>query len=158
YQDERVLIVANLSRFVQYVQLDLNEFAGVFPEEMLGRTPFPQVTDQPYLLTLGPHSFLWFSLPAPESRIVALPAQGDQMARVTAELPLLRGKRPLSKRFQPAHWDEIESLLPQYLTRNKLVTSQADVSSAELVHVAPIQVRDIEVWFLLVRVETSERL
>ena len=63
YEDERVLVVANLSRFVQYVQLDLKEYAGVVPEEVLGRTRFPPITDEPYLLTLGPHAFIWFSLP-----------------------------------------------------------------------------------------------
>ena len=62
-EDERVLVVANLSRFVQYVQLDLKEYAGVVPEEVLGRTRFPPITDAPYLLTLGPHAFIWFSLP-----------------------------------------------------------------------------------------------
>ena len=62
FEDERILVVANLSRFVQYVQLDLKDYAGIAPEEVLGRTPFPQITDQPYLLTLGPHGFIWFSL------------------------------------------------------------------------------------------------
>ena len=66
YEDERVLVVANLSRFVQYVQLDLKDYAGCIPEEVLGRTRFPRVTDQPYLLTLGPHGFIWFALPLPE--------------------------------------------------------------------------------------------
>ena len=28
YEDERILVVANLSRFVQYVELDLSEFQG----------------------------------------------------------------------------------------------------------------------------------
>ncbi|MGA8351749.1 MAG: maltose alpha-D-glucosyltransferase, partial [Isosphaeraceae bacterium] len=60
--DERILVVANLSRFVQYVQLDLKDYTGIAPEEVQGRTPFPQITDQPYLLTLGPHGFIWFSL------------------------------------------------------------------------------------------------
>src|SRR5262249_35855874 len=66
YQDERVLVVANLSRFVQYVQLDLKDYAGCIPEEALGRMRFPQVTDAPYQLTMGPHGFIWFALPLPE--------------------------------------------------------------------------------------------
>ena len=62
YADERVLIVANLSRFVQYVELNLAEFKGMAPIELFGRNPFPPIGDLPYLLTLGPHMFLWFSL------------------------------------------------------------------------------------------------
>src|SRR5581483_6959493 len=59
---ERILVVANLSRFAQWTQLDLSPYAGMQPVELFGRTEFPTVTGQPYMLTLGPHSFFWFSL------------------------------------------------------------------------------------------------
>jgi maltose alpha-D-glucosyltransferase / alpha-amylase len=68
FEDERILVVANLSRFVQYVELNLAEFKGMIPMEMFGRNPFPSIGDLPYLLTLGPHSFLWFSIEAPQVR------------------------------------------------------------------------------------------
>jgi maltose alpha-D-glucosyltransferase / alpha-amylase len=57
-----ILCVANLSRFAQYVELDLERFAGRVPVELIGRVHFPRVGDLPYLLTLGPHDFLWFEL------------------------------------------------------------------------------------------------
>ena len=62
YADERVLVIANLSRFVQFVELNLAEFKGMSPVELFGRNAFPPIGDLPYLLTLGPHMFLWFSL------------------------------------------------------------------------------------------------
>ena len=65
YEQERILVVANLSRFVQCAHLDLKEFAGVVPEEMYGRTRFPRIGELPYLLSLSPHAFMWFDLPAP---------------------------------------------------------------------------------------------
>ncbi|HLW64966.1 MAG TPA: maltose alpha-D-glucosyltransferase, partial [Gemmataceae bacterium] len=55
YLDSRILVVANLSRFVQFAELDLQEFAGVAPEEVFGRTPFPRIGEQSYSLSLGPH-------------------------------------------------------------------------------------------------------
>jgi maltose alpha-D-glucosyltransferase / alpha-amylase len=57
-----VLVVANLSRYAQYVELDLHEFHGIRPVELFGQTAFPPIGDLPYLLTLGPHAFYWFSL------------------------------------------------------------------------------------------------
>jgi len=60
--DQVVLVVANLSRFVQAVELDLSRFRGSTPVEMFGRTDFPEVGELPYLLTVGPHNFYWFSL------------------------------------------------------------------------------------------------
>ena len=57
-----ILCVANLSRFAQYVELDLRQFLGRIPVELIGRVQFPRIGDLPYLLTLGPHDFLWFEL------------------------------------------------------------------------------------------------
>jgi maltose alpha-D-glucosyltransferase/alpha-amylase len=64
YQDETLLVAANLSRFVQPVELDLAAHAGTTPVELFGGTEFPQIADagRRYALTLGPHSFYWFAL------------------------------------------------------------------------------------------------
>ena len=42
WEDDIVLCVHNLARSAQAVELDLSEFAGMVPEEMLGRTRFPR--------------------------------------------------------------------------------------------------------------------
>jgi maltose alpha-D-glucosyltransferase/alpha-amylase len=64
---ETVLCVANLSRFAQPALLDLADFAGMVPVEMLGYVPFPPITEQPYAITLNPYSFFWLELQtAPE--------------------------------------------------------------------------------------------
>ena len=52
YQEECVLVVANLSRFAQHVELDLSRFGGMVPTEMLGHTPLPAIDPQrPYPLS-----------------------------------------------------------------------------------------------------------
>jgi maltose alpha-D-glucosyltransferase/alpha-amylase len=60
--NEVILVVANLSRFHQPVQLDLLEFKQFVPVEVMGRAEFPSITEKPYFLTLSPHAVLWFSL------------------------------------------------------------------------------------------------
>jgi maltose alpha-D-glucosyltransferase / alpha-amylase len=62
YEREVVLCVHNLARSAQAVELDLSEFSGSYPEEMLGRSRFPRIGELPYLLTLGPRGFYWFRL------------------------------------------------------------------------------------------------
>src|SRR5947208_479703 len=68
FEEDIVLCVHNVARSAQAVQLDLSEYAGMVPEEMLGRTRFPAIGDLPYLLTLAPRGFFWFQLrnPKPE--------------------------------------------------------------------------------------------
>ena len=57
-----ILCVANLSRFVQYVELDLATFNGMVPVELIGHVHFPRIGELPYLLTFAPHGFYWFQL------------------------------------------------------------------------------------------------
>src|SRR5260370_10180383 len=62
YESEQILCVANLSRFLQVVELDLSKWQGMVPVELFGSTVLTAVGDTPYLFTLGPHSFYWFSM------------------------------------------------------------------------------------------------
>jgi maltose alpha-D-glucosyltransferase/alpha-amylase len=57
-----ILCVANLSRVPQPAVLELQEFAGATPVEMLGYTSFPTIGTTPYPLTLGAYGFYWFEL------------------------------------------------------------------------------------------------
>ena len=62
YENQSVLVVVNLSRFVQITELNLQAYEGMIPVEIFGNTPFPCITNTPYFLTLGPHGFYWFFL------------------------------------------------------------------------------------------------
>ncbi len=62
YRGQRILVVNNLSRFAQAVELDLQKYAESVPVELFGNSAFPTIGELPYLLTLGPHGFYWFIL------------------------------------------------------------------------------------------------
>jgi len=65
FQDQIALVVNNLSRYVQPMQLDLSQYRGLVPVEMVGNTPFPAIGELPYFLTAAPHGFFWFRLENP---------------------------------------------------------------------------------------------
>ena len=65
YEDEIVLVVANLSRFSQAVEIDLHEYKEYSPMEVFSMNKFPVIKEEPYLLTLGPHGYYWFLLNKP---------------------------------------------------------------------------------------------
>jgi len=79
--EERILVVANLSRFVQPVELDLAKFKGQTPVEMFGRVQFPTISDAPYFLSLAPSSCVWFQL-----ETVASPVDGGGEVEPRAEV------------------------------------------------------------------------
>ncbi len=60
--DDAILCVANMSRSAQAVELDMGAWKGRIPQEMLGRTRFPRIGELPYMITLPPYGFFWFSL------------------------------------------------------------------------------------------------
>jgi len=62
YKNETILVVTNLARSAQPVELDLSRYKGRVPVELMGRTPFPAIGDLPYLFTLSGHGFYWFRL------------------------------------------------------------------------------------------------
>ncbi len=71
FEDEHLLVVANLSRFSQAVELDLNRYADYVPEEVVSGNKFPMIKKDPYVLTLGFHDYYWLSL-SKEERLVML--------------------------------------------------------------------------------------
>ena len=88
---ETVLVVANLSRFPQYVEMDLSKWKGMRPLELFGHTEFPAIGELPYLLTLPGYAFYWFSLEPP-------PSGGGEEEAAAYVPPALAGQ----ERAQPA--------------------------------------------------------
>ncbi|QDE68750.1 MULTISPECIES: maltose alpha-D-glucosyltransferase [Myxococcus] len=66
WEGQTVLVVCNLSRFAQPAVLDMREWEGAVPVELIGETPFPRVSELPYQLSMGPFMFLWFRLDRPQ--------------------------------------------------------------------------------------------
>ena len=48
FEDETILVVVNLSRFSQPVEIDLSRFAGCVPMEVFSRNYFPPIKKAPY--------------------------------------------------------------------------------------------------------------
>jgi maltose alpha-D-glucosyltransferase/alpha-amylase len=65
WEGQTILIICNLSRFSQPAVLDLREWEGYVPVELMGETPFPRISSLPYQLSMGPYMFLWFRLEKP---------------------------------------------------------------------------------------------
>ncbi|MBN1205072.1 MAG: maltose alpha-D-glucosyltransferase [Myxococcaceae bacterium] len=65
WQGQTILILCNLSRFAQPAVVDLREWEGYVPVELMGETPFPRISSLPYQLSMGPYMFLWFRLEKP---------------------------------------------------------------------------------------------
>ncbi len=113
---ETVLCVANLSRFAQPVSLDLSQFAGMVPVEMLGYVTFPTITADPYPLTIAPYSFLWLELQPDLRRVEALTVSADTEEDGAATELLAIG---VSGLLTGGGLDLLQRSLPSYLQRQR---------------------------------------
>jgi maltose alpha-D-glucosyltransferase / alpha-amylase len=148
-QDERILIVANLSRFVQSVELDLSAVEGLVPVELLSRTPFQPVGAEPYVLTLGPHALYWFSL------------EPERPARIRR--PAAAGPASLPEIVTRGGWEEVvlgearnalEAILPDYLAAQRWFGGKGRrMLSARIVETVVVPHSQTRSYLCLVKVE-----
>ncbi|HEX4810271.1 MAG TPA: maltose alpha-D-glucosyltransferase [Bryobacteraceae bacterium] len=148
YEQEQILVVANLSRFAQPVELDLHKYRGYTPVEMLGRTDFPVIGETNYPITLGPNSFYWFTL---EQRSVPLQVtttapDGDRLKLPALSIPSLS-----------AMWEEnsranIASVAPKFIVSHNWYQGVGRrVRTSEISEVIPVVPNRF--FILLVRLE-----
>jgi len=134
---ETVLCVANLSRFAQPVSLDLRQFAGMIPVEMLGYVSFPRIDSTPYAITLAPYSFFWLELqPAPE-RVETPVIEGDEPTMGT--MNLLGKSEGIDAILTGPGLNLLQELLPNYLKRQRWFGAKArTVASVQVVDSASL--------------------
>jgi len=132
WEGERILVVANMSRFTEYVELDLSRYAGEVPVELFGGKAFPPIGDLPYLLTLGPHSFYWFR--------VGAPSRPGHPAAPAAEIPALHVAGGWMEVFADEARSRLEGVLPTVLRSRRWFGGKAGpIRAARVADVVPLR-------------------
>ena len=121
YESEQILVIANLSRFLQTMELDLSEWKGMVPLELFGSTELPVIGDAPYFLTLGPHSFFWFSLQPRATAQVA----GDGQAPGATVLPEIKVVSDWDSVFVGSARERLETVLLGYVKQRRWFAGKA---------------------------------
>jgi maltose alpha-D-glucosyltransferase/alpha-amylase len=150
FQDERILTVVNLSRFVQHVELDLASHKDLVPVELIGRSEFPAIGEVPYFLTLGPHNAYWFSLEKPHPAEVCLPVAETRLPTIPwAESPevLFRGNGRTA----------LAEVLPEYFQRCRWFGGKArGIKGARVVETIPLPLEGATVYYTLASINYIE--
>ena len=134
HEQETLLVVANLSRFVQSVELDLSALKPRVPVELFGRTEFPAITERPYFLSLGPHNFFWFSLEDKPAPAAVVPASG-----LKAQLPKLAVQGEWDRIFDGKNKSRLEAILPPYLKLHRWFAGRGrNIKSVTLKEIFPV--------------------
>ncbi|MBX3258539.1 MAG: maltose alpha-D-glucosyltransferase [Labilithrix sp.] len=144
-RQECVLVVANLSRHVQFAELDLSSMKGAVPVELMGRTRFPPIGELPYMLTLGGHDFYWFSLEAPREVPDERRSFGGEVTIACSSVDaLLFGEERA----------QLEEALPAFLAARDLTS--AAIASVRITETARLTDGDTPLTYVFLRVEYVE--
>ncbi|MDB6020448.1 MAG: trehalose synthase, partial [Pedosphaera sp.] len=130
HEQETILVVANLSRFPQPVELGLAGFPGQVPVELFGRTEFPPIGAAPYPLTIGPHSVFWFSLE---------PSAAREREEVSAHRRrVLNAKEDWEELVLGRGRGDLEACLPEYLPQRGWFADSGEIKSARIRDLIPL--------------------
>ncbi|MGI4745428.1 MAG: maltose alpha-D-glucosyltransferase [Janthinobacterium lividum] len=139
--NETLLCVYNLSRSAQAVELDLHQFNGRVPVDIIGGSIFPPIGQLTYLLTLPPYGFYWFMLATEQ----ALPSWHTPTPEPLPDLSTIVVRNQLTEIATGSSRDLIEKeVLPAYLPKRRWFSSKSEAfGSASLAYVVPLrEIRD----------------
>ena len=152
---ETILCVYNVSRTAQAVELELSNFSGRVPVDLIGGSAFPPIGQLTYLLTLPPYGFYWFIL-ATEA---ALPPWHIRPSEALPELNTLVLRHGLMDVLEPISRKVVETeALPAYLKRRRWFASKdAVMKSARLARADKIPGRSFDMLLTEVEVQLENR-
>jgi len=134
YESEQILCIANLSRFLQAVELDLSQWKGLVPVELFSSNEMPVIGENPYFLTLGPHAFYWFAM---QPR--AAPSIQSDGAQTASALPEVRTVGGWESALVGAAKDRLESILLGYIPQRRWFGGKARrIKTASIVDVVTV--------------------
>jgi len=152
YQDETIVVVANLSHSAQQAQLDLSEFRGRVPVELFGRTEFTPITDGTYQFMLGSHAFYWLSLESELTRPLRLRTLPPEEIRT---LPVLSETE--QKLFKKDNWFVMEAVLLDYIRGRRWFRGRARQSwGAEIQDVVLVPYGETAAYVVLIEIEYTQ--
>jgi maltose alpha-D-glucosyltransferase/alpha-amylase len=142
FENETILVVVNLSRFSQPVQIDLARFAGCVPMEVFSRNFFPPIRKAPYVLTIGPHGHFWF----------AFQSQAAKRATKKRVVPVIEAEPNLSALLHNNHRARLErEILPSYLRTCRWFGAKArSIREMRFIEEIPVAEDAGQLWLLQV--------
>ncbi|MGM0466598.1 MAG: maltose alpha-D-glucosyltransferase [Acidobacteriota bacterium] len=149
YKEETILVVINLSRFSQAVELDLSDYNEHIPEEVFSHNLFPPIKEEPYVLTLGPFNYYWFLLRKAKERAL------EKLKKPLKRIRLSRNYREV---MRGKNRDFLEYHLTDYLRQSRWfggkgrIIRQLSIRESSPVH----KKIDAAGYFLILEVKYNE--
>ncbi len=150
YEGDQILVIANLSRFTEAAELELEDYKGYIPTEAFSQNKFPVVKEDPYLFTVGPHGYYWFFLNKEKLEDGSQTNGQIQMPAMNKLEELTTGK----------HLQTLENkVLPNYLRRCRWFGGKAKtIQKLHMMDSYPIPVKNDQALLFIIEVNYNDGL
>ncbi|MGV3509019.1 MAG: maltose alpha-D-glucosyltransferase [Sphingobacteriaceae bacterium] len=149
YEDEIILVIANLSRYAQPVEINLDDFKGYQPIELISKNKFPTIKeDTPYFFTLEAYSCNSYVLEKTHPEIDA----GTDLSTIQ-----LQSWKDL---VQPKILERLENkVLPEYLMKMRWFGGKGKgIENIKILNYASMALAENPAFFLLFEVSYQNGL
>lgn len=153
HNDQRIIVVANLSQFSQATTLDLSEFKNCDITEVFSQNRFRSVEGRDYFITIGPYGYFWFQVDDSE--------QKDQTKGGGGDLQLLKSELSWERLF--GSYNEVRfierKILQPFMRKCRWFGGKARTISKVSIHkVIPLKVEGTTHFLTIIEVHYVQRL
>jgi maltose alpha-D-glucosyltransferase / alpha-amylase len=147
FEEETILVVVNLSRYSQSVELDLHEFAGSVPIEVFSRNDFPLITEEPWRFSMQFKNYFWFELRKSDKEIAAASSSSEPLQFSNSQW----------MEMKPSLQNAIKNLLKDYIIRSKWFRGDArKLRDINIIDVISLQKKKQTPYLFIVQLDLIE--
>lgn len=152
YEEQSVIVVANLSQFSEAATLDFSAFKECDITEVFSQNRFGKPSGEVYPVTLGPYGYFWFQADRTDKR---------ERADASGELPLLRSAVSWERLFES--YNDVRTverkILPLFLRKCRWFGGKAKaISRASVSDAIQVKVEGDTHFLLIIEVHYAQRL
>ncbi len=148
YNEEKILVIINLSRYSQQAELDLSDYEGYTPTEVFSQNDFSTIGTEPYIFPLQFKNYFWFELKKKEEEEFADSLSSDP------RLILTSGKW---NEMQPETKAKLRKLFLNYVRKSRWFRGKAKkIKNVEITDVVPLSKGSLKSYVFLIETDYIE--
>jgi len=144
YENEKILVAVNLSKWSQAVKLNLNDYQSYTPIELFSGNEFPTIEANPYTITFGPYEYYWFILEKKEENVSNY---------IAPNISLISNFKSLFSR-ENLKFNFAQTLLKYLKKSNYIMNYKKSINSLEILDALELEVN--KAYLLILNIELTD--
>jgi maltose alpha-D-glucosyltransferase/alpha-amylase len=148
YNDEKILVIINLSRYSQQAELDLSEYEGYVPTEVFSQNKFAPIGKDPYLFPMQFKNYFWFELrKQEEDEVIDTLSPDHQLVLTSKEWNKMQG----------ATKNSLEKLMRSYVHKNRWFRGKAKkIKAIDIKNTIPLSTGNLNSYIVIIETKYIE--